>query len=148
MATHSSVLAWRIPGTGEPGGCHLRGCTEPDTTEVTQQQQQQQQSLTGGQLRLSPKGSPLCMITITKVERRGLKSQKLIQHKFEINSSCLQGLRKYEPHIYDKQLISKVCKKLLQHNRKKVNNLNFKQVRDVNRAFFREDIYIYITTGT
>ena len=26
MATHSSVLAWRIPGTGEPGGS--------DTTEV------------------------------------------------------------------------------------------------------------------
>ena len=25
MATHSSVLAWRIPGTGEPGG---RGRTE------------------------------------------------------------------------------------------------------------------------
>ena len=23
MATHSSVLAWRIPGTGEPGGCRL-----------------------------------------------------------------------------------------------------------------------------
>ena len=38
MATHSSVLAWRIPGTGEPGGlvgCHLRGCTESDTTEGT-----------------------------------------------------------------------------------------------------------------
>ena len=33
MATHSSVLAWRIPGMGEPGGlwCH----TELDTTEVT-----------------------------------------------------------------------------------------------------------------
>ena len=41
MATHSSVLAWRIPGTGEPGGLHLWGCTELDTTEVTQQQQQQ-----------------------------------------------------------------------------------------------------------
>ena len=25
MATHSSVLAWRIPGTGEPPGCHLWG---------------------------------------------------------------------------------------------------------------------------
>ena len=25
MATHSSVLAWRIPGMGEPGGL-LRGC--------------------------------------------------------------------------------------------------------------------------
>ena len=42
MATHSSVLAWKIPGTGEPGGLHLWGCTESDTTEVTQQQQQQQ----------------------------------------------------------------------------------------------------------
>ena len=42
MATHSSVLAWRIPGTGEPGGCRLWGCTESDTPEVTQQQQQTQ----------------------------------------------------------------------------------------------------------
>ena len=24
-------LAWRIPGTGEPGGCHLWGHTESDT---------------------------------------------------------------------------------------------------------------------
>ena len=29
MATHSSVLAWRTPGTGEPGGGH----TESDMTE-------------------------------------------------------------------------------------------------------------------
>ena len=44
MATHSSVLAWKIPGTEEPGtllGC-LWGRTESDTTEVTYQQQQQQ----------------------------------------------------------------------------------------------------------
>ena len=34
MATHSSVLAWRIPGTGEPGGCRLWGHTESDMTEV------------------------------------------------------------------------------------------------------------------
>ena len=25
MATHSSVLAWRIPGTGKPGGLLSRG---------------------------------------------------------------------------------------------------------------------------
>ena len=43
MATHSSILAWRIPGMEEPGGCRLWGCTESDTTEATQQQQQQQQ---------------------------------------------------------------------------------------------------------
>ena len=39
MATHSSVLAWRIPGTGEPGGLPSMGLTESDTTEATQQQQ-------------------------------------------------------------------------------------------------------------
>ena len=27
MATHSSVLAWRIPGTGEPGGLLSMGTT-------------------------------------------------------------------------------------------------------------------------
>ena len=35
MATHSRVLAWRIPGTGILVGCHLWGHTESDTTEVT-----------------------------------------------------------------------------------------------------------------
>ena len=45
MATHSSVLAWRIPGMGSLVGCCLWGHTEPDTTEVTLQQQQQQQQL-------------------------------------------------------------------------------------------------------
>jgi len=35
MATHSSVLAWRIPGSGEPGGLPSVVCTESDTTEVT-----------------------------------------------------------------------------------------------------------------
>ena len=35
MATHSSVLSWRIPGTGEPGGCRLWGRTESDMTDAT-----------------------------------------------------------------------------------------------------------------
>ena len=34
MATHSSVLAWRIPGTGSLVGCRLWGRTESDTTEA------------------------------------------------------------------------------------------------------------------
>ena len=42
MATHSSVLAWRIPGTGTLVGCCLWGRTELDVTQATQQQQQQQ----------------------------------------------------------------------------------------------------------
>ena len=44
MATHSSVLAGRIPGTESLVGCRLQGRTESDTTEATQQQQQQQQT--------------------------------------------------------------------------------------------------------
>ena len=35
MATHSSVLAWRILGTGNLVGCHLWGHTESDTTAAT-----------------------------------------------------------------------------------------------------------------
>ena len=35
MAIHSSVLTWRIPGTGSLVGCRLWGRTESDTTEVT-----------------------------------------------------------------------------------------------------------------
>ena len=36
MATHSSVLAWRIPWTEEPGGCSPWGPRESDTTERAQ----------------------------------------------------------------------------------------------------------------
>ena len=34
MATHSSVLAWRIPGTGSLVGCRLWGRTESDMTDL------------------------------------------------------------------------------------------------------------------
>ena len=40
MATHSSILAWRIPGMGEPGGLPSMGSQELDMTEAMQQQQQ------------------------------------------------------------------------------------------------------------
>ena len=35
MATHSSVLAWRIPGMGDPGGLLSMGSHRVDTTEAT-----------------------------------------------------------------------------------------------------------------
>ena len=34
-ATHSSILAWRIPWAEEPGGYSPWGCKESDTTEAT-----------------------------------------------------------------------------------------------------------------
>ena len=44
MATHSSVLAWRIPGTGETGGLPSMGSHRVghDWSDLQQQQQQQQ----------------------------------------------------------------------------------------------------------
>ena len=36
MATHSSILAWRIPRTEEPGGYSPWHHRESDTTEVTE----------------------------------------------------------------------------------------------------------------
>ena len=35
MATHSSILAWRIPGTEEPGGLLSMGSHRVGPTEVT-----------------------------------------------------------------------------------------------------------------
>ena len=35
MATHSSILAWRIPWTEEPGGLQSLGLQESDMIEVT-----------------------------------------------------------------------------------------------------------------
>ena len=40
MATHFSVLAWRVPGTGEPDGLPSMGSHRVGTTEATWQQQQ------------------------------------------------------------------------------------------------------------
>ena len=40
MATHSSIFAWEIPRTEEPGGATVHGVTkESDTTLATKQQQ-------------------------------------------------------------------------------------------------------------
>ena len=35
MATHSRILAWRIPWTEEPGGLQSVGLKQLDATEVT-----------------------------------------------------------------------------------------------------------------
>ena len=36
VATHSSILAWRIPWTEEPGSLQSIGLQELDTTEMTE----------------------------------------------------------------------------------------------------------------
>ena len=39
MATHFSILAWRILWTEKPSGLQSMGCKELDTTEVTEHEQ-------------------------------------------------------------------------------------------------------------
>ena len=75
MATHSSVLAWRIPGMAEPSGlclvgCRLWGCTESDMTETTLQQQQQQPSELTGFL-----SSVSCSRKSAKEKKRGFAKE-------------------------------------------------------------------------
>ena len=43
MATHSNILAWRIPWTEEPGGLQSVGLPRIGHDLATKQQQQQQQ---------------------------------------------------------------------------------------------------------
>ena len=43
MATHSSILAWEIPWTAEPGGLQSMGSQGVRHDLATKQQQQQQQ---------------------------------------------------------------------------------------------------------
>ena len=44
MATHSSIPAWRIPWTEEPGGLHSKGWQKVRHNWEAKQQQQQQQA--------------------------------------------------------------------------------------------------------
>ena len=67
MATHSSVLAWRIPGTGSLVGCRLWGRTEWDTTEANYQQQQQHNYLKVPYNYTPPPQAPLASSTGTLV---------------------------------------------------------------------------------
>ena len=48
------VLAWRIPGTGEPGGLPSMESLELDTTEATQQQQKGSGTPAGFELNCTP----------------------------------------------------------------------------------------------
>ena len=60
MATHSSVLAWRIQWTEELLGCRLWGRTESDTTEATYQQQQQDKQMLNVKQRRKEKEGTIC----------------------------------------------------------------------------------------
>ena len=55
MVTHSSILAWRIPWTKEPGGLQSMGLQRIGHNLVIKQQQQQQQLLLVSPVLFSPR---------------------------------------------------------------------------------------------
>ena len=81
MATHSSVLAWRIPGTGSLVGCHLWGRTESDTTEATWQQQHNRNT--------SDYTYPYCLLCLFKFCKKFSKS--LFKQRSVLHSPALVG---------------------------------------------------------
>ena len=59
MATHSSILAWKIPWTEEPGRLQSMGRKESDTTEQLHFFTSQSLSVFMGSLTLDPNNKQL-----------------------------------------------------------------------------------------
>ena len=92
MATHSSVLAWRIPGTGSLVGFRLWGRTELNMTEATQQQQQQQQQTAAQQASLSFTISQ-SLLKLIFIESMMPSNYPIICHPFFLLPSIFPGVR-------------------------------------------------------
>ena len=105
MATHSSVLAWRIPGTGEPGGCRLWGHTESDTTKVMQQQQ-----------------LPILLTIVTTVSSTSITSQE--GHEENIQCHIKQHTLVYLS-VYADLLIISIGKAINLHSNLKIFEIIF-----------------------
>ena len=104
MATHSSVLAWRIPWTEKPGRLQSMGSHRVRHTEATQQQQQQQHIYVSNhhtvQLKLIQ-----CFVSIVS------QNTKMPSSQLEINKRGL--IKKSVIHMVVVQLLSHVRLSLL-----------------------------------
>ena len=60
-ATHSGILAWRIPWTEEPDGLCPQGHEESDTTEAMQQTHSP--AMQADSLPTEPSGKPISQLT-------------------------------------------------------------------------------------
>ena len=67
MATHSSILAWRIPRTEEPSGLSPRGCKESDRPEGTEH---------------------ACMYTWAKLSGQGREDRSTHMRSSDFQRSC------------------------------------------------------------
>ena len=84
MATHSSILAWRIPWMEEPGGLQSTGSQESDTTERLH-------FLSGSIMHLtSVQGVSLCVVS--GIALHGYNGVAFIPSSIDRQLGCLQFL--------------------------------------------------------
>ena len=72
MATHSNILAWRIPWTEEPGGLQSVGLPRIGHDLATKQQQQQQQQKQQQQQQQQQQRVPLWLVEVSEKVLEGL----------------------------------------------------------------------------
>ena len=88
MATHSSILAWEIPWTEEPGGLQSMGCLQSQTLATRHQQ-------TSHPLSLGAASSP-CMVGVYKMLFHCLQGGPVSWEMFMFQSS-LRGQAEISP---------------------------------------------------
>ena len=85
MATHSSVLAWRIPGTGEPA---VYGVAQSQT-RLKQQQQQQQEGIP---LKHHARAAAAAATRLSRVHLERIKKSECfsitVPHTKPLSTSC------------------------------------------------------------
>ena len=91
MATHSSILAWRIPWAEEPGGLQFTGLQEWDTTK-----QQQNNNNKGNQLTLRVASPKMTMCHKIQEVKNLIDTNK--EQEVEILEIPLEIESKYEIH--------------------------------------------------
>ena len=68
MATHSSILAWEIPWTEEPGGLQSQGHKESDTTEQLTHTRDFNRHFSQGNIQMDNKHMKRCSLVIKDIQ--------------------------------------------------------------------------------
>ena len=69
MGTHSSILAWTVPRTEEPGGLQSMGCKESDTTQRLNNNNTAIQERRCGNTAASTRSGHHCRVTLERLLR-------------------------------------------------------------------------------
>ena len=124
MATHSSILAWRIPWTEEPGGLQSMGSQESDMTQGLNQPPPRELklfrvlnhffkgiiSLETKQLRLILQGDGDTGVNTTGVNTMEVDATLLLQMAGAHNLGSMQGISAPQKTLWRRRQSSRKCR--------------------------------------